>query len=149
MQYPAFPTPCFCHQLFRSNNWSFWSFCFLLSRLCLSWACAQLFLVPYGFFVFCCLRRHLSRCMASQIVLMVENPPANAGECRFGPWSGRSSGGGHGNPLQYSCRESLMDRGARWATVHSIAKSQTQLKRLSTHACNAVEGPRSQLVSLP
>ena len=109
----------------------------------------QLFLVPYSFFVFCCSRRHLSRCMASQVVLMVENPPANAGECRFDPWSGRSCGGGHDNPLQYSCLENLMDRGARWATVHSRAESQTQLKRLSTHACIAIEGPRSQLISLP
>ena len=48
------------------------------------------------------------------------------------PGSGRSPGGEHGNPLQYSCQENAMDRGAWWATVHRIAKSQTQLKRLST-----------------
>ena len=47
---------------------------------------------------------------------------------------GRSPGGGHGNPLQYSCLENPMDRGAWWATVHGIAKTQTQLKQLSTHA---------------
>ena len=128
------PTPCCCPQLFRSNSWSFGSFCFLLSRICLSWACAQLFLVPYSFFVFCCSRRHLSRCMASQVVLMVKNLAANAGECGFDPWSGRSSGGGPGNPLQCSCLESLMDREARWATVLRVAKCQTQLKRLSTHS---------------
>ena len=47
-------------------------------------------------------------------------------------WSlGRSPGGGHGNPLQYSCLESPMGRGAWWATVHGVAKSQTWLKRLS------------------
>ena len=43
------------------------------------------------------------------------------------PGLGRSPGGGHGNPLQYSCLENLMDRGAWWATVYGIAKSRTQL----------------------
>ena len=41
------------------------------------------------------------------------------------PWSGRSPGEGNGNPLQYSCLENPMDRGAWWATVHGVAKSQT------------------------
>ena len=49
------------------------------------------------------------------------------------PESGRS-GAGHGNPLQYSCLENPRDRGAWWATVHRVAKSQTQLKRFSTDA---------------
>ena len=40
---------------------------------------------------------------------------------------GRSTGEGNGNPLQYPCLENLMDRGAWWATVHGITKSQTQL----------------------
>ena len=48
------------------------------------------------------------------------------------PGSERSPGGGHGSPLQYSCLESSMDRGAWRATVHSVAVSQTRLKRLST-----------------
>ena len=47
---------------------------------------------------------------------------------------GRSSGGGRGNLLQCSCLENPMDRRAWQATVHRVAKSQTQLKRLSTHA---------------
>ena len=50
---------------------------------------------------------------------MVKNPPANAGDIRDAgliPGSGRSPGGGHGNPLQYSCLENLMDRGA-WGTI--------------------------------
>ena len=47
---------------------------------------------------------------------------------------GRSPGEGSGNPLQYSCLENPMDRGACWATVHGVAKSRTQLKQLSTHA---------------
>ena len=56
----------------------------------------------------------------SQVVLVVNNPPANAGDIRDAgtiPGSGRSSGGGHGNPLQYSCLENPMDRGAWWATI--------------------------------
>ena len=67
---------------------------------------------------------------------MVKNPPANAGDIRDGgltPGSGRSSGGGNGNPLQYSCLEGPMDRADWWAMVCRIAKSQTQLKQLSVH----------------
>ena len=69
---------------------------------------------------------------------MVKNPPANAGDIRdWGsiPGSGRAPGGGHGNPLQYSCLENPMDRGALGATVHRVTERWTQLKRLSTHAC--------------
>ena len=64
---------------------------------------------------------------------MVKNLPATAGDIRdMGsiPGLGRFPGGGHGNPLQYSCLENPMDRGAWWATVHRITKSWTQL---STH----------------
>ena len=59
-------------------------------------------------------------------MLVVKNPPANAGDIRVMgsvPGSGRSPGGGHGNPLQYSCLENLMDREAWRATVHGVAKS--------------------------
>ena len=66
---------------------------------------------------------------------MVKSPPANSGDVRdLGsiPGSGRSPGGGHNNPLQYSCLENPMDRGAWRATVHSVAKSWTRLKQLST-----------------
>ena len=44
-------------------------------------------------------------------------------------------GEGHGNPLQYSCLENPVDRGAWWAAVHEVTQSQTQLKQLSKHAC--------------
>ena len=60
----------------------------------------------------------------------------NAGDARDSgsiPGWGRSPGGGHGNPLQYSCMENPMDRGAWQVTVHRVAKSQTLLKRLSMH----------------
>ena len=50
------------------------------------------------------------------------------------PSLGRSPGKGHDNPLQYSCLENLMDRGAWWATVHRVAKGRTRLKRHSMHA---------------
>ena len=50
------------------------------------------------------------------------------------PGSGRSPGEVHGNPLQYSCLENPVDRGAWWATVHGVAKSRTRLKRLSVRA---------------
>ena len=51
----------------------------------------------------------------------------SAGDLGSIPGSGRSPGGGHGNPLQYSCLENPMDRGDSWATVHGVTKSQTQL----------------------
>ena len=62
------------------------------------------------------------------MVLVVKNSPANAGDIRdVGsiPSSGRSPGGGHGNPLQYSCLENPLDRGASWVTVYRVAESQT------------------------
>ena len=51
----------------------------------------------------------------------------SAGDLGSIPGLGRSSGGGHGNPLQYSCLENSMDGGALWATVHGVAKSRTRL----------------------
>ena len=60
----------------------------------------------------------------------VKNLPANEGDTRDAtsiPGSGRSPGGGNGNPLQYSCLENSTDRGAWQATVSGVAKSQMQL----------------------
>ena len=62
------------------------------------------------------------------VALVVKNPPANAGDTGdvgSVPGSGRPTRGGNGNPLQYSCLESPMDRGGWWTTVHGVAKSQT------------------------
>ena len=71
---------------------------------------------------------------AFQVVLVLKNKLAKAGNIRdagsISGW-GRSSGGRHGNPLQYSCLENPMDRRAWKATVHRVTKSQTQLKQLS------------------
>ena len=61
---------------------------------------------------------------------MVKNPSVNArdlGDSGSISGLGRSPGGGHGNPLQYSCLENPMDRGTWWVTVQRVAKSQTQL----------------------
>ena len=68
-------------------------------------------------------------CGASQVALVGKNPPANAGSMRDAgsvPGSGRSPGGVHGNPLQDSCLENPMDRGASWVTVRGVTKSQTR-----------------------
>ena len=62
---------------------------------------------------------------------MVKHLPASAGDAGLIPGSGRSPGGGHGNPLQYSCLGHPMDRQAWWATVHQVAKSWTQLSNLA------------------
>ena len=51
----------------------------------------------------------------------------NAGDLCLIPGLGRSPEGGHGNPLQYSCLENPVDRGALWAIVHGVAKSRAQL----------------------
>ena len=59
---------------------------------------------------------------------MVKNLPVNVEQIRDGgliPGLGRSPGGGHGDPLQYSCLENLIDRGALWATVHGVAELDT------------------------
>ena len=58
---------------------------------------------------------------------VVKNPPANVGDVGLIPGSGRSPGGGNGNPLQYSCLENPMERGAWWAIVHGVTRSWTQL----------------------
>ena len=65
---------------------------------------------------------------APQVALVAKNPPANAETQETIPGLGRSPGGGHGNPLQYSCLENPMDRGTWQAIVHSVVKSWTQLK---------------------
>ena len=73
-----------------------------------------------------------------QVVLVVKNPPANAGDIRdLGsiPGLGRCPREEHGNPLQYPCLENPTDRGAWQATVHGVAKSWTRLEQLSEHVC--------------
>ena len=70
---------------------------------------------------------------ASQAVLVVKNPPVSAGDVRdVSSVPGRSPGGGHGNPLQYSSLENPMDRGAWWATGHSVTESNITEKTACT-----------------
>ena len=76
-------------------------------------------------------------CPLLQVALVVNNRPAHARDIEDAsliPGSGRPTGGGNGNPLQYSCLENPMDRGLWQAAVHGVAQSLTGLKRLSTHA---------------
>ena len=125
----------------------FFGFCFfLLPQISSIFPQFRIYLKGQDCFISTCIiswnstsRKYLAyRCCfwASQMVLVVKNSPANAGDRKdVGsiPGLGRSPGGGHGNPLQYSCLENPMDRGAWKATVHSVAECRTQLKWL--HAC--------------
>ena len=73
------------------------------------------------------------------MALVVKNLPVNAGDTRdAGLISelGRPPGGRHGNPLQYSCLENPIDRGAWWATVHGVAQNWTQLSDFHFHFIN-------------
>ena len=82
------------------------------------------------------------------MVLVVKNLHANSGDPRdMGSilGSGRSSGQGNGNPLQYSCLEKPMDRGGWQAIVHGVTQNWTQLKRLSTQTRRQSKGSKSQL----
>ena len=97
------------------------------------------FPVVFPFFYYGGLNRHRT----SQVAPMVKNPSASAGGIRdpgLIPGWGRSLGGGHGNPLQYSCLENPMDRETWPATVHRVEKSRIGLKQLSkqTHKLNTL-----------
>ena len=81
------------------------------------------------------LRVYIYICRASQAVLVVKNLSASAGDAGDPapiPELGRSPGEGNSNPLQDSCLENPMDRGAWWTIVHGVAKTRARLKGLST-----------------
>ena len=67
-----------------------------------------------------CIYNHICIIYMYNLPLMVKNPPANASDAGSAPGSGRSFGGINGNPLQYSCLENCMGKGAWWAIVHGI-----------------------------
>ena len=85
------------------------------------------------------------------MVLVVKNPPASAGDIKDTgsiPASGRSPGGGHGNPLQDSCLESFMNRGAWWAAVLKVAQSDTTEATLHTHPAKLLMLENFQLLKM-
>ena len=79
------------------------------------------FFKDFSFIIF----KYLQHFRASLVTQTVKNLPANAGNTGSVPGCGGSSG--NGNPLQYSCLEKPMDRGAWWATVHGVAQNWTWL----------------------
>ena len=118
--YDYFPT---CGKQLGSRDGDYWELC-LNKNLCV--------------FFFPRKSAHLLNICKQMVALVVKNLPSNAGYVRdksLIPELGRSSGAGHGNPLQYSCLENPTDKGAWWATVHRVAKSQTQLKQFSMYTC--------------
>ena len=82
---------------------------------------------------------------------MVKNPPANAGDPGSVPGWGSSTGERNGTPLQYSCLENPVDRGAWWAAVHGVAKSWTRLSdfpfTFHLHALDKEMAPHSSVLA--
>ena len=84
---------------------------------------------------------------ASLVAQMVEE--STHLQCRrpeFDPWNGKIPGGGHGNPLRYSCLENPMNRGAWWATVHGVTESDTA-EQLSTAQQHSGEGWENKTIN--
>ena len=98
----------------------------------LGWVIFHCIPVPHLLYPSICWQTfRLSYVLAFHLALLVKSLLANAGDVKDAgliPGLGRSPGGGHGNPLWYSCLENLMDKGAWWATVHSVVQSWTRLK---------------------
>ena len=67
-----------------------------------------------------------------------EESACNAGNSSSNPGSGRSPGGGHGNPLEYSCLENPLDRGAWQATVHRVTSDMTEVTEHTAHIHNYI-----------
>ena len=76
------------------------------------------------------------------MVLVVKNPPANTGDVRdadLTPGWGRSPGGGHGNPPQYSCLENPRDQGVWWATVQMVGGKELDMTEATQHKDHTLE----------
>ena len=84
------------------------------------------FTLSYFISTYCSYFAHFYLLYFTLVAQMVKNLPTQETQVQF-PGSGRSPGEGNGSPLQYSCQENPMDRGAWRATVHGVAKSQTWL----------------------
>ena len=93
---------------------------------------------------------------SSQVVLVVKNPPDNAGDIRdvgLIPGLGRSPGAGHDNPLQYSCLENPMDKGSWWSRVHEVTKvrynwSDLTCKQWIQRQCTHLKGIKCIVLSI-
>ena len=145
---------------FLWNNWALWQCCLISSVLVQ--AIQEIFYIPFfciGLSTpFVSIKDNLSQSVLFLVPISLVLPVSSwlyswhhggfpggasgketvclcrrSGDVSLIPGLGRCPGGGHGNPLQYSCLENIMDRGAWQATVYGAAKSQTQLKWLSTH----------------
>ena len=127
------------------------SFCYICGTIWVSliFICVHSFFFQPEFRVFILMTAFfigkISNCFffIAWLAVVVKNLPANTEDIRYAGLIlglGWSPGGLHGNPLQYSCLENPMDRGAWWATVHRVAKSQTWLKPLA-HACFIIVCP--------
>ena len=81
---------------------------------------------------------------AQMVVLLIKNPPTNAGDAGSISGSGSSPGLGNSNPLLYSCLENPTDRGAWWATIYGVAKSDTTEQLTHTHKLFIAFLPRSK-----
>ena len=127
---PRVPTPIF--SLFYSETWRFFSFLLrnLILQITLLKGLYKIIKQKQSAKKKANIYKHVCQQRASQLVPAVKNLPANAGNLRVAgsiPGSGRSSWVWNDNPLQYSCLDNPMDRGAWWATLHGVAKSRTWL----------------------
>ena len=154
------PVLLHCRQiLYRLSHWG--NSLLLLKLTLITWLkeCLPCFsIIKLLLFLFCSLflrsklllfKLWCTSMRAFQVALVAKNPPANAGDIRDAdsiPGSGKSPGGGHGNPLQYSCLENPMDRGTWQATVHRVTKNQTRLRWLSTHALFTISWSTTQFL---
>ena len=123
------PSVLHCHLLLLVSCLGLWSVLFFLNYF--NWRIIALYYCD-GFLPYISMNRPRV-CMCTPILNHIyassngKECACNVGDLGLIPRSERSPGEGHGNPLQYSCLDNSMDRGARWATVHGVAKSWTQL----------------------
>ena len=136
---PGVPKSKFCRPCLPVITWGqLWALV-LIPSLCVRQHFALC--IPQISAGLCCSSTQM--CWQDEVLLVVKNSPTNVGRpktCWFDPWVGKIPGGGNGNLYQYTCLENSMHRRARQVTVHRVAESQTQLKRLSKHILISTQG---------